>query len=111
MAPSARQPPWSRRGLFFSIVIGEDHSTLRAVIRRTLCLHDQCDVVGEASGNDELNACCRQGLPDVLLLDARLSGTPTRKVILALRRSIPRMRIVILSAEDAPCFKRVIRPP
>src|SRR5688572_3590239 len=84
------------------LVIADDNGLVRSTLRKVLSLNDGVEIVGEASDNDQAIECCRQVVPDILLLDMRMRGTPTSETIHSLRFTVPHLRVLILSADDSP---------
>jgi DNA-binding NarL/FixJ family response regulator len=82
------------------VVIVDDHSLFRAGVRSELA--NQVDVVGEADDVEHAIATIASCDPDVVLLDVHLPGGGGQAVVTALRRSHPNVRVLALSASDAP---------
>lgn len=56
------------------VVLAEDHTLLRALLRSTLSARPDIDVVGEAASGSEAVRLVRAVQPDVLVLDVELNG-------------------------------------
>jgi DNA-binding NarL/FixJ family response regulator len=56
------------------IVLADDHPLLRSGVRAALEANDDLVVVGEADDGYQVVPCCRETLPDVLLLDLQMPG-------------------------------------
>jgi DNA-binding NarL/FixJ family response regulator len=82
------------------VVIVDDHSLFRAGVRSEL--GDQVDVVGEADDVEHAIATITSCDPDVVLLDVHLPGGGGQAVVTALRRTQPNVRVLAVSASDAP---------
>jgi DNA-binding NarL/FixJ family response regulator len=82
------------------VVIVDDHSLFRAGVRSEL--GNQVDVVGEAEDVEHAIATIASCDPDVVLLDVHLPGGGGQAVVTALRSTHPNVRVLALSASDAP---------
>lgn len=82
------------------VVIVDDHSLFRAGVRSEL--GNQVDVVGEADDVEHAIATIASCDPDVVLLDVHLPGGGGQAVVTALRSTHPNVRVLALSASDAP---------
>jgi DNA-binding NarL/FixJ family response regulator len=82
------------------VVIVDDHSLFRAGVRSEL--GNQVDVVGEADDVEHAIATVAGCDPDVVLLDVHLPGGGGQAVVTALRTTHPNVRVLALSASDAP---------
>jgi DNA-binding NarL/FixJ family response regulator len=82
------------------VVIVDDHSLFRAGVRAEL--GDQVDVVGEADDVEHATATIAACDPDVVLLDVHLPGGGGQAVVTALRSTQPNVRVLAVSASDAP---------
>ncbi|HEU4547672.1 MAG TPA: response regulator transcription factor, partial [Microlunatus sp.] len=86
------------------VVMADDHTRLRAVIRQALEQHG-CVVVGEGATADDAVRLTTEHRPDVALLDIHMPGngiTAAREIA----RTLPGTAVVMLtaSAEDADLF-------
>lgn len=82
------------------VLIVDDHTLVRAGIRRLLEALPDVEVVAEASDADQALANAGQLLPDLVLLDLSLPGRSGFEVISELRRGFPKMMVVIMSMHD-----------
>lgn len=82
------------------VLIVDDHTLVRAGIRRLLESLAEVQVVAEASDGDQALAQAQLHLPDVVLLDLSLPGRSGFEVISELRRKVPQAKIVIMSMHD-----------
>ena len=60
------------------VLICDDHTLVRAGLRRLLEGFEGVEVVAEAGNGDEAVAKARQTLPDAILLDLSMPGRPAR---------------------------------
>jgi len=88
------------RGSAIRVMIADDHAVLRAGLRMLLQAEPDMEVVAEASDGREAIDRARVAQPDVLLLDISMPAMGGLEVIQALRRDVPRMKILILTMYD-----------
>lgn len=82
------------------VLICDDHTLIRAGLRRLIESFDEMEVVAEASGADEAVIRCRQTLPDIVLLDLSMPGRNGFEALDELRRVCPQTAVVIMSMHD-----------
>lgn len=82
------------------VLICDDHTLVRAGLRRLVDAFDGVEVVGEASSADEVVQRARQMLPDVVLLDVSMPGRSGFDALAELRRDQPETAVVIMSMHD-----------
>ena len=97
MSTSGSSAPSAGRLRVFLV---EDHVLFRAGVRSEL--GDQVEVVGEADDVQPAIALIGQCLPDVVLLDVHLPGGGGQAVVTAVKAAHPQVRVLALSASDAP---------
>jgi DNA-binding NarL/FixJ family response regulator len=92
------------------VLIVDDHAILREGVRALLKLHDDLEVVGEASnGQQALEEEARLG-PDVILMDISMPGLGGIEATLELKKRGSRARILILSQyEDREYVRRLLK--
>jgi DNA-binding NarL/FixJ family response regulator len=88
------------------VLICDDHTLVRAGLRRLLESFDSVEVVAEASSADEAVAKARQTLPDAVLLDLSMPGRSGFDALDELRRACPATAVVIMSMHDDPTHVR-----
>ena len=91
------QPTASR----LRVVIADDASAIRALLRRMLEDSAAFEIVGEAGDGEEAVRLVGALQPDLVLLDLAMPGTDGMAAIPGLRRDSPACRIVVLSAVEA----------
>lgn len=84
------------------VLICDDHTLIRAGLRRLLESFAGVEVVAEAAGADEAMVRVRETSPDVVLLDLSMPGRSGFAALDELRRSHPDIAVVIMSMHDDP---------
>jgi len=82
------------------VLVVDDHAILRDGISALLALHDDIEVVGEATDGREAIESARQSTPDVVIMDIAMplmNGLEATRVI---RKENPKTRVVILTQYD-----------
>lgn len=82
------------------VLICDDHTLVRAGLRRLVNAFEGVEVIGEASTADEAVMRARETLPDVLLLDVSMPGRSGFEALAELRGSQPDIAVVIMSMHD-----------
>ncbi len=82
------------------VLICDDHTLVRAGLRRLLDSFDGIEVVAEASTADEAVLRSRQVLPDIVLLDLSMPGRSGFDALAELRVVCPESAVVIMSMHD-----------
>jgi two-component system, NarL family, response regulator len=80
------------------ILIVDDHPVVQAGLTSMLMTHSSVEVVGAASNGKEALAMVRQHMPDVMLLDLRMSGMTGIEVLHALREMKVGTRAIVLTS-------------
>lgn len=80
------------------ILIVDDHPVVQAGLTSMLMTHSSVEVVGAASNGKEALAMVRQHMPDVILLDLRMSGMTGIEVLHALREMKVATRAIVLTS-------------
>jgi DNA-binding NarL/FixJ family response regulator len=92
------------------VLIVDDHAILRDGIRALLSLSDDIEVVGEAADGAEAIEACRKLEPDVALMDVAMPGLGGLEATLAIRREVPRTRVLVLTQyEDREYVARFLK--
>ncbi len=87
-------------------LIVDDHTLVRAGIRRLIESFAGIEVVAEASNADQALAAAQLHRPDLVLLDLSMPGRSGFEVIGELRQTCPETAIVIMSMHDDPVHVR-----
>jgi DNA-binding NarL/FixJ family response regulator len=82
------------------VLICDDHTLVRAGVRRLLESFADIEVVAEASNADEVILRTQQTQPDIVLLDLSLPGRSGFDALAELRRICPDTAVVIMSMHD-----------
>lgn len=85
------------------LLLADDHEVVRLGIKSLLSDTD-IEVVGEASGGDEVMPAVRKTHPDVVLLDIRMPEMDGLTALSRLRMEDPKLRIIMLSTYDNPTY-------
>lgn len=82
------------------ILIVDDHAVVRKGLALVLRLEPDLEVVGEAENGRMGLEKARQLNPDIVLVDLVMPEMDGREMALALRRSLPQIKIMILSGTE-----------
>jgi DNA-binding NarL/FixJ family response regulator len=85
----------------FKLLIADDPALMREAIQLALENESEFEVVGEAESGSQLLPLVQQTEPDVVLLDLLMPGIDGLTCIKVLRKHFPRLRIVVLSAQES----------
>lgn len=88
------------------VLICDDHTLVRAGLRRLVESFDAVEVVAEAASADEAVIKARQTSPDAVLLDLSMPGRSGFEALDELRRACPGTAVVIMSMHDDPMHVR-----
>jgi two-component system response regulator NreC len=98
--PTARRQEserWSRGQSRIRILIADDHAVLRQALRLLLEVHDEVEVVGDASNGREAMDAAERLQPDVVLMDMVMPGLNGLEATRQIRRRLPKTRVLILT--------------
>ncbi len=88
------------------VLLADDHTLVRAGIRRLIESHADIEVVGEARNGEEAIDLAALKRPDVALIDLEMPGKNGLDVALELRDRYPEIAVVIMSMHDDPVHVR-----
>lgn len=79
------------------VLLADDHLVLRAGLRALLESEGDLQVIAEAGTGDEAIQLATEEQPDVVVMDLGMPGKGGLEAIREIRRSLPQIRIVVLS--------------
>lgn len=82
------------------ILIADDHVLVREGIRALLSLHEDVEVVGEASDGSEAIKLASKLSPDIILMDISMPGLGGLEATLEIKKANPEAKILVLSQYD-----------
>lgn len=80
------------------VLIADDHPIVRSGIRTELSRHDDFEIAGEAVTTDEVIEKVDASSVDAIILDLNMPGTKAMDVIKRLRKTHPKIKILVLTA-------------
>ena len=81
------------------VAIADDHSLVRAGMRRFIASFADLHFAGQAGSAEEALTLAQGGGIDVLLLDVNMSGRSGLQILPLLRQIAPRMQVLVVSAQ------------
>ena len=92
------------------IVIADDHTVLRAGLRKLLDEQPDIEVIGEANDGNEAITVTAELIPDVLLLDISMPILGGMDVIRTIKAKMPKVAILVLTMyEDEGHFIQALK--
>jgi DNA-binding NarL/FixJ family response regulator len=85
-------------GVAVRVVLTDDETDVRVLLRTALRVDERCEVVGEASDGVEAIEVVKAQRPDVVVLDLRMPKMSGEEAALAIRTESPETAIVVFSA-------------
>jgi len=82
------------------VFLADDHPLLRIGLRLSLDRQENIEVIGEAGDGFSAVAKIQTDPPDVSLIDVDMPGLSGIRTIRVLRKSIPQMKILVLSTHN-----------
>lgn len=79
------------------VLLVDDQAVVRRALRERFHLEPDLEVVGEASTGSEALTLAQTLTPDVVLMDIQMPDMDGIQATAALRRAVPKTRVVILS--------------
>ena len=79
------------------VLIADDHTILRDTLRLLLEMHEEIEIVGEASDGREAIDLAEKLKPDVVLMDTAMPGLNGIEATTQIRKRLPRTRVLVLS--------------
>lgn len=92
------------------ILLADSHSLFREAIRSVLSLETDLSVVAEAGTSDEAIALAGELMPDVAVVDGRLTGCDGATTTARIKESVPDCAVLVLSGleNDDELLVRVV---
>ncbi len=88
------------------IVVAEDHALVREGTRQILSAESAFDVVGEAASGEEAVRLVLELLPDLVLMDMRMTGINGIEATRQILAEAPDTKVVIVSAHEDEDYVR-----
>ncbi len=82
------------------ILVVDDHAIMRDGIRALIDLHDDIEVVGEASDGKEAIEKVRELAPDVVIMDIAMPGMDGLEAARRIRKRNPEVKVLVLTQHD-----------
>ncbi|MBM2827961.1 MAG: two component transcriptional regulator, LuxR family [Actinobacteria bacterium] len=82
------------------ILVADDHALLREGIIAILSLHDDVEVVGEASDGMDAIQKAHKLKPDIVLMDIAMPGLGGLEATVEIKKTAPNIKILVLSQYD-----------
>lgn len=89
-----------------SVLLVDDHILFRKGVAALLAQDKQFVVKGEFASGKEVLTCPPMAVPDIVLMDIRMSGVAGLDVIGQIRRRLPQTKIVFLTSQRAEDYVR-----
>jgi DNA-binding NarL/FixJ family response regulator len=84
--------------MIIRVLLADDHAVVRSGIRIELLRHSDIEIAAEAVNGDEALALAIRHLPDILILDVNMPGTPVYQIIQQVKTRLQSARILVVSA-------------
>src|SRR3954471_13027178 len=91
--PAAMQSP-------IRLLLADDHTLFRQIMRRSLAGHPRFEIVGEAADTDEAIRQAHALRPDMILMDLEMPGDGGVAATRTLRAQLPQVDIVVVTASE-----------
>jgi DNA-binding NarL/FixJ family response regulator len=83
-----------------SILIAEDHATVRGGVRALLESEPELEVVGEAANGEDAVTLAKQLQPDVVLMDIGMPELDGARATRRVKSSLPKTKVLVLTRHD-----------
>jgi DNA-binding NarL/FixJ family response regulator len=88
----------------YRVLLVDDEPLFIELAREKLIVDQHFQVVGTASSGEHALRSAKELRPDVVLVDAHMSGITGFETARRLRALLPDLRVVVLSADDEPGY-------
>ncbi len=82
------------------ILVVDDHAIMRDGIRALLDLHDDIEIIGEASEGKEAVEKAQELSPDLVVMDIAMAGMDGLEATRRIKKKNPKMKVLVLSQHD-----------
>jgi DNA-binding NarL/FixJ family response regulator len=91
---------------FISVLLVDDHLLFRNGLAALLAQSSEFVVKGELENGKDVLACTNAAVPDIVLMDIRLSGIAGLDVVGQIKRRLPQSKVALLTAQRAEDYVR-----